>query len=276
MGVGYDTYDAEATTIAETLSGIDIAYNVGKMSGGSFDRGVTQGGNGGDRRHRQPRVRNGLGGSSDHWPDRLTHGPDRAGQWRSAVARAAGRELVGRILSTGLWRNQPARPRAMRGASRSGQWRSPRVCLCQGKWRGRIVVISREQLPDATSRDAMEKIGLETMTVSFAASYDWNVAEKRMSLRDTMLKVNELGTVALSAELTNLAAEIADFGQARLAHARLRFETRRWWSGCCGRARRSPAPPGRVQAAHRDPRAIGRQCAWPEQPGAGGGTADGR
>ncbi len=224
MGVGYDTYDAEATTIAETLSGIDIAYNVGKMSGGSFDRGVTQGGT-----VETVAIASPVFGTVS--VDRVTIGPTDLRMALTGLVNGEAPSLglldgsrLGRISYDGIVAQPAGQTASHAGSVSIGPVGFAQGMPVSGEVAWKDVVISREQLPDATSRDAMEKIGLETMTVSFAASYDWNVAEKRMSLRDTMLKVNELGTVALSAELTNLAAEIADFGQARLAHARLRFD----------------------------------------------------
>ena len=52
----------------------------------------------------------------------------------------------------------------------------------------------------------------------------WNLAEKKLSVRDTMLKVNELGTLTLSLDLTNLAPDLTALTDARLAHAKLRLD----------------------------------------------------
>jgi hypothetical protein len=79
-------------------------------------------------------------------------------------------------------------------------------------------------LPDPKAQDAFTKLGLETITLSLALSYDWDVAQQRATVHDTMLKVNELGTITVSADLTNVVASVAALTQARLAHARLRFE----------------------------------------------------
>jgi hypothetical protein len=84
--------------------------------------------------------------------------------------------------------------------------------------------VSRSQLPDPKAQDAFTKLGLETITLSLALSYDWDVAQQRATVHDTMLKVNELGTITVSADLTNVVASVAALTQARLAHARLRFE----------------------------------------------------
>ena len=60
-------------------------------------------------------------------------------------------------------------------------------------------------MPDAASKDAFDKLGLENLTISFALIYDWNVADKKLTVHDTMLKVNELGTLTLSVDFTNIA-----------------------------------------------------------------------
>jgi hypothetical protein len=44
QGVAYDSYDAGALKVSATLPGLDFAYEVNKMTGGGFDRGVLNGG----------------------------------------------------------------------------------------------------------------------------------------------------------------------------------------------------------------------------------------
>ncbi|HEX3982561.1 MAG TPA: hypothetical protein VHX12_02610, partial [Acidisoma sp.] len=84
--------------------------------------------------------------------------------------------------------------------------------------------VSRSQLQNAKAQDAFAKLGLEGITTSFALSYDWDVAQQRVSLHDTVLKVNELGTITISADLANVAAHADALKQARLVHARLRLD----------------------------------------------------
>jgi hypothetical protein len=62
------------------------------------------------------------------------------------------------------------------------------------------------------------------MTVSFAFAYDWDIAQRHVSLHDTMLKVNELGTLTIAADLTNAIPNPIGLTQICLAHARLRFD----------------------------------------------------
>jgi hypothetical protein len=62
------------------------------------------------------------------------------------------------------------------------------------------------------------------MTISFAFAYDWDIAQQHVSLHDTMLKVNELGTLTVAADLTNAIPNPLGLTQIRLAHATLRFD----------------------------------------------------
>jgi hypothetical protein len=84
--------------------------------------------------------------------------------------------------------------------------------------------VSRAQMPNDEARDVFAKLGLETMTVSFALAYDWDVAKQSASVHDTMLKVNELGTLTFATDVTSLAPNVAALTQASLAHAKLRYD----------------------------------------------------
>jgi hypothetical protein len=86
------------------------------------------------------------------------------------------------------------------------------------------VSVSRAQVSDPRAQDIFDKLGLATMTMSFALAYDWDIAQRHASVHDTLLKVNELGTVTLSADLTNVMPNAAALSLAQLTHASLRFD----------------------------------------------------
>jgi hypothetical protein len=89
-------------------------------------------------------------------------------------------------------------------------------------WRG--LHVERAQMPTPSSQASFDTLGLDAMTASIAVAYDWDVERKRLTLHDTMLKVDELGSLALSAEITDVAQGVASPDAAQIAHARLRFE----------------------------------------------------
>ena len=86
------------------------------------------------------------------------------------------------------------------------------------------VTVSKLELPDPRAWQALSELGVETMTISFAMAYDWDVAHQHLAVHDTMLKVNELGTLTLSGDLTNITPGGATMDDASLAHATLRFQ----------------------------------------------------
>lgn len=109
-------------------------------------------------------------------------------------------------------------------------------------WRG--LHVERAQMPTPSSLASFDALGLEAVTASIAVAYDWDVERKRLSLHDTMLKVDELGTLTLSAEITDVAQGGTDLGAAHIAHARLRFEDAslidRWLRTTATRAHTEP------------------------------------
>jgi hypothetical protein len=224
MGVGLDSQELGAVKVRETFPEIDIEFVIHKMTAGAFDRGVMQG-LAGDGITISGKA---LG---DFSVDRVAMG---AADMRQPMTRlingdAFSPELldgirIGRVEYTGVTAQPPGQPAFHVG----GFWLGP-MAFAQGMpiagelgWTD--VSISKAQLPDARARDGFEKLGLETMTISFAVAYDWDLSGKHATVRDTMVKVNELGTLTFAAELTNMAAGALGLTQARLAHARLRFD----------------------------------------------------
>jgi hypothetical protein len=84
--------------------------------------------------------------------------------------------------------------------------------------------IAKAHAADPRAQEVFDKLDLQAITVSFAVAYDWDLAQKRLSVRDTMLKVNELGTMTLSADLANVVADLNGLTGARLGHAKLRLD----------------------------------------------------
>jgi hypothetical protein len=224
LGIAYDAYHAGTMKVAATLPAIEIAYAVNHMTGDGFDRGVMKGGSA-----------EGITGNSTKSGtfsvDRIAMG---ASDFREPMTRIVNGEAlspallngvrIGRIEYGGITVQPPGQPPFHVGSLSIGP-----VAFAQGMpvsatlaWQD--ISVSRSQLPDGKARDAFTKLGLETTTTSFALSYDWDVAQQRASLHDTMLKVNELGAITVSADLTNVVANVASLNQTQLAHARLRFE----------------------------------------------------
>jgi hypothetical protein len=75
-------------------------------------------------------------------------------------------------------------------------------------------------LPNPQFAAILTGLGLDTLTISLEASYRWDVEQKRMAIRDTTLKIDELGALDLSSDLADVAFAQ---GQPLLAHALLHY-----------------------------------------------------
>lgn len=224
LGVAYDSYAAGAAKVTETLPGFGIEYAIRETTGGAFDRGVLRGAAGAGIA---------LNGDvvGDLSIDRVAMGPidARAPMTRLINGEALSPALldgirIGRIAYEGITVRPPGQPAIHIGGLSLGPVAFAQGMPVAGEFGWTDVSVSRSRLPDPRARDLFDKLGLDTITMSFALAYDRDLAARRGSIRDTTLKVNELGTITLSAELTNLAMDLASIGQAALAHARLRFE----------------------------------------------------
>lgn len=224
MGVGYDTYEAGPAKVTEALPGIDIQYDVGKMTGDGFDRGTMKGATGEGLTLRSNKVgmvsidRIALGPIDIREPmTRLINGE------ALSVGLLSGID-IGRIDYNGLTLQPPGRAAMHIGGISLGPIKFAGGMPVAGKLGWTDVSIARDQLIDPRAEQVFDKLGLQTMTLSFALAYDWDIARQRVSLHDTMLKVNELGTASLAADLTNAIPSPLGLTQVRLAHARLQFD----------------------------------------------------
>jgi hypothetical protein len=83
--------------------------------------------------------------------------------------------------------------------------------------------LSKAQMPDPKAVVAFDKLGLETLTLGLGAAYQWDLAQKRISLRDIVFKIDELGSLNLAADVAEIAPNILGAMQAQLAHAVLTY-----------------------------------------------------
>lgn len=224
LAVAYDAYEVGVTKFTETLPEIDIAYDVHRMTGGGFDRGVMKQAAGeaitfhGNKFGTFAVDRVAMGATDLRAPMiRLVNGEAVSAALLDGIG-------IGRVEYDGITIQPPDKP-SMHVASFSvGPIAFAKGMPVSATLAWNDISVPRSLLTDANAQEAFTKLGLETITTSFALSYDWDVARQRASLHDTMLKVNELGTITITADLTNVVATTAALAQTRLAHARLRFE----------------------------------------------------
>lgn len=81
--------------------------------------------------------------------------------------------------------------------------------------------VSKDGVQEPGAQEAFEQLGLEQMTLSVGAAYSWNLAEKRIRLDDVVVKIDELGTLNLAAEIAEATPDMMGAMGAELAHARL-------------------------------------------------------
>jgi hypothetical protein len=224
MGVGYDGYDAGSTKVTQTLPNADIQYDIRKVTGDSFDRGTIKGGSGEGITFRGSR----FGTVSI---DRVAIGPTdiREPMTRLVNGEALSAALlngiqIGRIDYSGITAQLPNGASTHIGGLSLGPVAFASGMPVSGKLGWTDVSVARDQLSDPRADEIFDKLGLQTMTLSFAFAYDWDTAQQRVSLHDTMLQVNELGTLTIAADLTNAIPNPVGLSQIRLAHARLRFD----------------------------------------------------
>jgi hypothetical protein len=78
-------------------------------------------------------------------------------------------------------------------------------------------------MPDPRAQDAFDKLGIDTLTLSLAATYQWDLDQKQIVVRNIVLKIDELGALTLSADLAGMSPG-ADPKSGSLLHAVLRYD----------------------------------------------------
>ena len=224
MGFGYDGYEAGPTKLTEALPGVDIEYDIRKVTGDSFDRGTIKGGSGEGITFRGSK----FGAISI---DRVAIGPldIREPMTRLVNGEAPSAALlngikIGRIEYDGITAQLPGVAATHIGGVSVGPVAFASGMPVSGKLGWTDISVARDQVSDPRAEEAFDKLGLQTITMSFAIAYDWDIAQQRVSLHDTMLKINELGTITIAAELSNAIPNPVALTEIRLAHARLQFD----------------------------------------------------
>lgn len=104
---------------------------------------------------------------------------------------------------------------------------------------------------NAEAVQMFDQMGLDTATVSFGAGYKWDVDKKAAVLKQVSFKVDELGTLVLSADLTGIEKPDTLMTTATLNHAVLRYDD----ASFTGRAFKAAAAQNGV-----DPAAFSKQA----------------
>jgi hypothetical protein len=223
LGAAYDSYEAGPARFNATVPGGTASYMIRHMTAGGFDRGVMG--------NAAAEVVTGETGLADFAVDRMTMD---AFDLRQPLMRLMDGEplamslldgiRLGHVSYSGFSVHQSGQPDVRIGELTIGPVQFTGGLPVKGAFGWTDVTIARDRLPEAKSREAFDQLGLATMTISFATDYDWDVARRHVTLRDTTLKIDELGTLVLSAEADGVIPNMAALTGAKLTHARLRFE----------------------------------------------------
>ncbi len=224
LGMAYEGYEAKGMKATVKTPEVELNYDIRAMTGAGHDRGLLKGAS-----IDGVSVRTNNIGSFVF--DHVTMG---ATDIREPATRIMNGEplspalltgmKIGRFEYAGITATVPNQPPFQIAGMSLGPVVFDKGLPVSGELGWKDIHVSKAQLPDARSRDAFDKIGLDAMTVSFAFAYDWDVAQKHATIRDTVLKVNELGTLTLAADLINVIPNAAAMAQSRISHAKLRLE----------------------------------------------------
>ena len=85
------------------------------------------------------------------------------------------------------------------------------------------VKLTKALLTNPQALDAYSKLGIDVMTFSFGGSYHWDTDRKTAMLKDFDVKIDELGGLNLSADLSGIEKPATLLQTAMLTHAVLRY-----------------------------------------------------
>jgi len=85
------------------------------------------------------------------------------------------------------------------------------------------LLITKDALQDPNAQQALDQLGLDQVTVSLGAAYEWDLAQKRIQLHDIFVKVDELGALNLSLDVAEITPDMTGAMAAQLAHAKLTY-----------------------------------------------------
>jgi hypothetical protein len=84
--------------------------------------------------------------------------------------------------------------------------------------------VSKGMMPDPKAVEGFDKLGLETLTFTLGAAYQWDLAQKHLALHDVIFKVDELGALNLAVDVAEITPNVLGAMQAKLAHALLKYD----------------------------------------------------
>jgi hypothetical protein len=230
LGMGYDNYaltNMKATAQAPatpSTPAYELVYEVDKMTGTGYDRGVLSDGTvegmtmRGDPIGTVTLDKAVIAGWNFQKPlTQLLNGEEPNWSMLDGLS-------IGQVAYEGIAMQSPiAGPIALGGFALSNIGFSQGIPV-SGQFSFTGFRMSRAQIANNPSAAAVfSQFGLDSFTLSFALGYRWDLDHKRLAVRDALLKVDELGALTLEAEISDASPSTNWQTEARLAHATLRY-----------------------------------------------------
>jgi hypothetical protein len=230
LGIGYDAYVAEDLRVSAKMPATaqmparDVTYSIHKMSGTGYDRGLRGDAQAEDATFESPPMgtltleRVSMSGMKFQQPlTQLLSGDPLAPEMLDGLA-------IGRVDYTGMRVKTPDGKEVPVGTFSISKIGFAHGVPISGELSYVGLKLSKSLMPDARGQEAFDKLGLDTMTLSLAASYQWDIEQKRMAVRTLSFKIDELGALNLSAELSDMTPGEGWQTRGSLFHALLRYD----------------------------------------------------
>ncbi|HKF71540.1 MAG TPA: hypothetical protein VKB68_07315 [Stellaceae bacterium] len=230
LGIGYDAYAVEDMRVTATMPATpqmpatDITYTIRKFGGSGYDRGTR-----GDAQLEGAVIkaaplgtvtveRASMAGLDVQKPlTQLLSGDNPTAEMLDGLK-------IGDIRYSGMKVQTPDGKDVPVGTLSISKIGFAKGVPVSGELSYAGLQLNKGLMSNPQARDAFEQLGIETVTLSLGFSYQWDLEQKRVALRNVALKVDELGALNLSADLADMTP--GDGWQARgsFAHALLRYD----------------------------------------------------
>jgi hypothetical protein len=221
MGVAFDSYTASDMSVKfqAPMPGagpVEISATLKRSTNGAFDRGVFAGASAED-------MTESLGPLGGMRLNRLTLG---AGDFRDAATKLlAGSAVDASLLDNlsfdgiryeGMELQTPLAGLIKLGAFTIGKLQFAGGLPVMASLGFEKLHLTRSQLAVAGPNNPLDMLGLDAVTISLGMGFAWDVAGQHIALKDTGLKIDELGELRLAGDIGNASR---DMSQAALTHA---------------------------------------------------------
>ncbi len=230
LGIGYDSYAAEDMRVTTTLPATarmpatDVTYSIRKFGGSGFDRGAHGSGElVGATIKALPLgtitiERASIAGIEVQKPlTSLLSGVKPTPEMLDGLA-------IGEIKYDGMKLQMPDGKEVPVGTLEISKIGFDKGVPVSGELAYAGLKLSKSLMPDPRARDAFDKLGIDTLTLSLGLSYQWDLDQKQMALRNVGLKIDELGALNLSTDLASMQPGANLETQGSLSHAVLRYD----------------------------------------------------